>query len=287
MGGWIIWFLTHAAGIAIMTALTQIGGAVYVLAMLIVALFRRRMQLSLILRLGTGLFWFTVLYFAAGAYVVPPLAKTFGREPLPCAATEKQPYAPRSFVYCLLNRNYVKPETRETLEALALAMAAKDPRTIVAYLDAGFPFGGGFPMPPHISHGDGLHIDLAYFYADRDGRYRPLATPSSLGYWGFEAPLDGERRECTDRFRFFTLRWDMRWWQIFVVKHLQLDKDRTADMLRWLVEEGPKAGVGKVLIEPHLPERLGVASPLIRFQGCAAARHDDHLHVEVIAKELR
>jgi len=52
-------------------------------------------------------------------------------------------------------------------------------------------------------------------------------------------------------------------------------------MLRWLVEKGPEHGVAKILLEPHMVKRLGVASPLIRFQGCRAARHDDHIHVEV------
>lgn len=287
MAGWLTWFLVHAAGIAIVTALTQVGGAVYLLAMLIVAALRRRMQLGPLLRIATGVFWFAVIYLFASTYAVPPLAKAFGREPLQCAATQKAAYGARSFVYCLLNRNYAKPETREVLDALAQAMAAKDPRTVVSYLDVGFPFSDSFYMLPHLSHADGLRLDLAYFYADRDGRYRPGATPSPLGYWGFEPPGEGEREECTDRFRLLTLRWNMRWWQIAVVKHLQLDKPRTGDMLRWLVEEGPKLGVGKVLIEPHLPERLGVASPLIRFQGCMEPRHDDHLHVEVTARELR
>ena len=287
MAGWILWLLLHAFGIALATALTQIGGIVYVLAMLVVAFGKRQWQLNPLLRLMLGSFWFLLLYAIASSSIVPPLAKAFGREPLQCAATQKKPYGARSGLYCLLGRNYVRAETREMIEALAAAMAAKDPRNVVVYLDAGFPFADGFPMPPHLSHGDGLKIDLAYSYADRDGRYRPLASPSPLGYWAFEAPREGERRECTDRFRFLTLRWDMRWWQIFVAKHLQLDNTRTGDALRWLVEDGPKFGVDKVLIEPHIPERLGVASPLLRFQGCAAARHDDHMHVEVIAKELR
>jgi hypothetical protein len=28
-----------------------------------------------------------------------------------------------------------------------------------------------------------------------------------------------------------------------------------------------------VLIEPHIPARLGIANDTIRFQGCRAARH--------------
>jgi hypothetical protein len=39
--------------------------------------------------------------------------------------------------------------------------------------------------------------------------------------------------------------------------------------------------VERVFIEPYLAKRLGVSSPRLRFQGCGAARHDDHVHVEI------
>ncbi len=43
----------------------------------------------------------------------------------------------------------------------------------------------------------------------------------------------------------------------------------------------PRFGLEKVLLEPHLVRRLGLSSPLLRFQGCRAARHDDHLHLQI------
>jgi hypothetical protein len=39
--------------------------------------------------------------------------------------------------------------------------------------------------------------------------------------------------------------------------------------------------IEKVFIEPHLKNRLQLTSPKVRFQGCHAARHDDHVHVQV------
>jgi hypothetical protein len=39
--------------------------------------------------------------------------------------------------------------------------------------------------------------------------------------------------------------------------------------------------VQKILIEPHLKERLRLQSSKVRFQGCHAARHDDHVHVQI------
>ena len=39
--------------------------------------------------------------------------------------------------------------------------------------------------------------------------------------------------------------------------------------------------IQKVFVEPHLLERFGLSDPKIRFQGCRAARHDDHIHLQV------
>jgi len=35
-----------------------------------------------------------------------------------------------------------------------------------------------------------------------------------------------------------------------------------------------------MLLEPPLARRLGVADTRLRFQGCRAARHDDHIHIQ-------
>ena len=170
------------------------------------------------------------------------------------------------------------------LDSMASDLAERYPGLIVAYLDTGFPFLDGFPVPPNLSHHDGRRIDLAYFYRDGAGENVPLATPSPVGYWGFVPPPAGEVSPCIDKVRWLTFRWDMDWFQSFVRQDLVLDDERTAAMLRWLAERGPDHGVDKILLEPHVARRLQVASPLIRFQGCRAGRHDDHIHVEVAAR---
>lgn len=73
----------------------------------------------------------------------------------------------------------------------------------------------------------------------------------------------------------------MGWFQPFVRNDLTLDSARTATMLRWLVDEGAENGVEKVLLEPHLRARFALPPGLVRFQGCRAARHDDHVHFQV------
>lgn len=39
--------------------------------------------------------------------------------------------------------------------------------------------------------------------------------------------------------------------------------------------------VGKLFIEPHLKTRLNLTSKKVRFHGCKAVRHDDHIHFQL------
>lgn len=264
----------------VLTALTQLGGVIF-LASLGLGWLLRRAGSGKALAILAGLVFLMAGVPLANFLIAPALAGLNGRVALPCAASAERPYAALSLIYCLLGRNYARPQVQAMLEAMGRDLRRDDPGLVVATLDANFPVLDGFPLPPHLSHDDGRRLDLAYFYKDAAGNPLPLATPSFLGYWGFEEPQTPADAACTDKIRRLTFRWDMGWFQAFVRKDLTLDEERTAAMLRWLVEKGPEHGVAKILLEPHMAKRLGVASPLIRFQGCRAARHDDHIHVEV------
>ncbi|MFQ1702799.1 hypothetical protein ACJ5NV_19640 [Loktanella agnita] len=124
------------------------------------------------------------------------------------------------------------------------------PGTRTRALDGNFPYLDGFPLLPHLSHDDGEKLDLAFFYTDQAGVYQ-------AGY---------------------SLRWDMPWLQP-LLRDWPLDEACTGAMLRWLAAN-PIGEDFKVLVEPHLSERLEVTGAAIRFQGCRAARHDDHLHLQ-------
>ncbi len=39
--------------------------------------------------------------------------------------------------------------------------------------------------------------------------------------------------------------------------------------------------VAKIFVEPPLATRLNLSHPKLRFQGCRAARHDDHIHIQL------
>lgn len=77
-----------------------------------------------------------------------------------------------------------------------------------------------------------------------------------------------------------TQRWDMAWFQP-VAPDFPLDVPAMRGMLSWLATEGPAHGPDRIQLEPPLEARLGGRSSGIRFQGCRAERHDDHVHIQV------
>ncbi len=244
-------FLFHSFVVLCLTILTQIGG----LAWLIAVFFRRR------------LIAFAATYMAlsmAAVWVAP----SFGRVALNCF--DDGPLQVQNWMYCALNRNYVAPELRDVLVKTAEDMDRQFPGTETLVLDANFPFLEGFPLVPHVSHDDGDKVDLAFFYRDETG-YLPGRTRSPIGYFAFEQGPT----VCTPKWP--TLRWDFAILQP-LWRDYTLDEERNAAVLRILLSD---RRVGKIFVEPHLVDALNVTHPNIRFQGCQAARHDDHIHFQL------
>ena len=257
-------------GAVALTVLTQVGGVV----LLAVAIAGKVQRWSF----GAAALAFLAAYAVTTAWIVPPAARALGRERLPCFANHDRPYGAINPLLCALNRTYARPRAVAVVAALSDRMALEFPGTTTRYLDAGFPFLNGFPLMPHLSHRDGLKVDLAYFYREQDGRALPDGAASPIGYWAYEAPRAGEPRPCAN-FRGVNLRWDFAGLQSRVTR--RADPQRMTAMLRWLTNDGRALGVRKILIEPHLKQRWAPGVDMIRFQGCRAARHDDHLHLEI------
>jgi len=223
---------------------------------------------------------FVVVYAAISVLLVPPLAALGGRVPLPCRAQPDRAFAAGSVFLCALNRHYVVPDLVALLSELSSEIDRAFPGTTTLFLDASFPFLNGFPLLPHLSHGDGRKLDLAFYYADADGRYLPAATRSPIGYWAFEQPSAGDASPCGER-SLLSLRWDLDLLQDKFSDRV-LEPRRTSAALQWLLTEGLRFKVDRIFIEPYLAARLGVqASPALGFQGCRAARHDDHIHIQI------
>ncbi|MEO1240177.1 MAG: hypothetical protein AAFW64_11180 [Pseudomonadota bacterium] len=201
----------------------------------------------------------------ADGYVAP----SFGRVALSC--TQDGPLQVQSWMYCALNRTYVTPDLRALLVDVARQMDAEFPGTATLVLDASFPFFDGFPLLPHLSHDDGKKVDLAFYYADETG-YLPGRTRSPIGYFAFEPGPSA----CVSSWP--TLRWDFDALQP-LWRDYTLEPARNAALLR-LLSNDPRAS--RIFVEPHVAQSLGTAHPKIRFQGCRAARHDDHIHIDLM-----
>lgn len=244
-------FIVHGAIALVLTVLTQLGGVAWLAS----RLFRYKIPAFVVIYAGLSM----------GAFFLAP---TFGRVALPCVGDG--PLVVRSWIYCAANRQYVSDELRQVAQDAATRVAREYPDTLTLALDGNFPFFNGFPLLPHLSHDDGEKLDLALYYA-RDGQYLRGATRSPVGYFAFQqGPTD-----CPPRT--LTLRWDLAWVQGLWPDY-DLEPLRMRAMLRALDGD---TRVGKVFLEPHLVQSLGVASPKLRFQGCNAARHDDHIHLQL------
>ncbi|MEO1450371.1 MAG: hypothetical protein AAFV07_12640 [Bacteroidota bacterium] len=260
--------------VAILTILTQVGGLLWLIWLPIGRRLTPKVQ-------GWRRWWARFgmslgFYLLCTLLVIPPLARLEGRVALPLSPWGN--ITPLSLVYPLGNRHYVRPALRDMLIRQQAELDKQYPGARIAYLDANFPFLDGFPLLPHRSHDDGRKVDLAFLYADQDGSYRARRAPTWLGYASYEGPRKGERDQparCAAQ----------GYWQYSIMdvftpgaSRWQVDVPRTKQMLRLLARD--KAS-GKLFLEPHLKARWGLKHSKIRFHGCPAVRHDDHVHVQL------
>ena len=264
---------------ALLTVLTQVGGIIYLLYQPFSRWIQRQMGASWrgrVLRAAT----FCTLYLAVSAWLVPPLARRWGRVPLPWKAAAETPLKPRHLFYCLANRHYVRPALREAVIATARLIERQHPGARLSYLDGNFPFWDGFRLFPHLSHDDGEKLDLCFLYRKNNSSRLVCRTPSPFGYGAGEGPLSGEIDQPALCAR-------QGYWQYSLLNkvtprlHASLNFDEKANReLLLLLNRQP--GIGKIFIEPHLKQRLGLQSiAKVRYHGCQAVRHDDHVHVQI------
>jgi hypothetical protein len=271
--------VTAVVVVVLLTLLTQIGGLVMLMVWGVSRLPLARAT-GAWRRAAINALLFVVAYAAISILVVPPLAALGGRVPLPCRAQPDRAFAAGSVLLCALNRHYVVPDVVVLLNELSGEIQRAFPGTITLFLDANFPFLNGFPLLPHLSHGDGRKLDLAFYYADADSRYLPAATRSPIGYWAFEQPSASDSSPCGAS-SWLSLRWDLNFLQDTFPDRV-LEQRRTSAALQWLLSDGSRFKVDRIFIEPYLAARLNVqASPALGFQGCRAARHDDHIHIQI------
>lgn len=217
---------------------------------------------------------FTTIYLTSTFIIVPKISPLFGR--IKIENTEFISY--HNIFTIISNRNYVKPELNKILKDIGRQFNQKHPNIKVIYLDANFPFFDGFPLLPHLSHNDGKKIDLSFVYTDERGDLTNK-KPSNSGYGVFEEPKNNEINTtniCKEK----------GYWQYDFTKYLTLGKNNnltfTSSANKYLIDIIlQQRQVQKIFIEPHLKDRLFLTNSKIRFHGCRAVRHDDHIHFQI------
>ena len=262
--------LAHILVVIVLTLVTQIGGLIWIINFGLYRIFNTKK--SNWIRLGT----FLVLYSSVTFFIIPPIAKSFGRVPLPISKSGN--LRPHNFITPILNRHYVRPQLRTQLIKLANRTNTSNNKLKLSYLDANFPFINGFPLLPHLSHSDGRKVDLSFYYTKNSipGNHKP----SNSGYGQFVEPLPSEynqTKQCKSK----------GYWQYDFTRFLTLgsrndlefDATNTKQLIRRIVSDPLTQ---KVFIEPHLKTRMKLSNKKIRFHGCQAVRHDDHIHLQIV-----
>lgn len=260
--------LLHFIIIIVLTVFTQIGGVLYFLTILIIKSKSKHKRIKQFLM-------FSILYLFSTFLVVPHIAKLFGREKI----KETEIIQANTFFTKLLNRNYVKPALNSMLQKISIDFGKKQKGIKIVYLDANFPFFDNFPLLPHLSHNDGKKIDLSLIYELENGKITNK-KPSISGYGVFENPKKSEIKQ-------FKICEKKGYWQYDFPKYLTFGKINNEIQFS---EKGTKyfmnsilkqPEISKIFIEPHLKRRMNLNNSKIRFHGCRAVRHDDHIHLQI------
>lgn len=270
-------FISFGLLVILLTALSQIGGVVLLLCIPVFRWIDRHFEH--VSKLALKLIAFVIVYSFFSVAAVPPVALLFNRVPLPVFSNAH--LKPLNILSCALNRHYVDSALKNSAERAAVLMSQKHPGTVISYLDACFPFIDGFPLLPHLSHNDGQKLDLALFYLDSKSQEElQQEAPSPIGYGVYVQPKPSEQNQaflCAEKgyWQYSALQYVVPQWN---KDDYLFDETRTKSLVNVLAAD---ESIAKIFIEPHLVARLQLNQSKIRFHGCRAVRHDDHIHIQL------
>jgi len=294
----------------LLTALSQIGGIILILWILIFRLFSKRFT-NAWARRGVNTGGFVVFYLFCMFLIVPPLARIQDRVPLPISKSGA--LVPVTYWTAIFGRNYIKSEGRAKLETIAESFVKKHPELKVKYMDCNYPFRfigsdekhvvTGFPflegLFPHFTHlGD--KADIALIYNDEEGNPSNL-TPTAIGYGssvepnkgepGYVGPncpcktktvnqkngLDGVPCVCDNKRTLGFISWySFMYRNVPQNEKIKLNVEKSAALIRMFTPFD-----SKIILEAHLRERLKVLRTSFGLHPCKSVRHDDHFHVRM------
>ncbi len=245
---------------------TQIGGIVYLLSLLITKKWKWNSKFK-------PLTTFIGFYLISTLLIVPLIAPIFGRERVKHSNRIK----PTNYMTVLLNRNYVRPKLNEVLSQTEKELSQTN--IIIHYLDANFPFINTFPLLPHLSHNDGKKIDISLIYETKNGELTGKQKSIS-GYGIFEDPKSNEHNQIDTCLKSGYFQYDYPKYVTFgtINKEIVFSEKGTKALINSILKN---RDIGKLFIEPHLKQRMNLTDNRIRYHGCRAVRHDDHIHVQL------
>ncbi len=250
----------------VLTIISQIGGVIYLLSLFISKKWNKNFKFKKLLI-------FSSLYLVVTFVFVPMISPIFGREKI----KNSDKINSTNFMIILLNRNYVKPELNELLSDVATEL--KGTNIEIHYLDANFPFINKFPLLPHFSHNDGKKIDLSLIYEKEDGKITNQQKSVS-GYGVFEEPKSNEYNQIEKCKKNGYFQYDYPKYLTFgkINKDLVFSEKATKILITKILKN---KSLEEIFIEPHLKYRLNLNDNKIRYHGCRAVRHDDHIHIQI------
>ncbi|GAB5557366.1 MAG: hypothetical protein SchgKO_15790 [Schleiferiaceae bacterium] len=218
---------------------------------------------------------FSILYVISTLWITPYVAEIYGRIPI----EHNEHLKPANSLTTWLNRQYVTPELNEVLQEVSQRISKINSTAEIHYLDANFPFIDGFPLIPHLSHNDGKKVDLSLVYEDAKGHWSPLLKSRS-GYGVFEIPVGDELNQPAICDQAGAKQYNLAAYLSLgeINTELKWSKKWTKELMVKLCTD-PR--IGKIFLEPHLVNRMDLHYHKIRFHGCHAVRHDDHIHIQL------
>lgn len=246
--------------------MTQIGGIVYLLSLIISKKWKKNLKFK-------TLIIFTSLYLFSTLLIVPLISPIFGREKV----KHSQKIKPTNYMTVLLNRNYVKPKLNELLSKTEKKLNGTNIE--IHYLDANFPFINKFPLLPHLSHNDGKKIDISLIYETENGIITNKQKSIS-GYGLFENPKPTEYNQIEKCLNKGYFQYDFPKYLTLgeINKELVFSEKGTKKLIENILKS---QNLGKIFLEPHLKSRMNLKNNRIRYHGCRAVRHDDHIHIQL------
>ncbi len=210
---------------------------------------------------------FVSLYIFSTLLIVPFVAPIGGREKVKHSKKIK----PTNHMTVLLNRNYVKPKLNKLL--IETEKELKGTNIEIHYLDA------NFPLLPHLSHNDGAKIDLSLIYETQKGIItNKQRSISRYGYFEVPKPTEYNQIERCLKSGYFQYNYPQYLTFGKINKDLRFSETGTKKLIKSILRNDD---LGKLFIEPHKKNRMNLKDSRIKYHGCRAVRHDDHIHIQL------